>query len=146
MESRCPKGKTELVLTQFNKTEGFSDRWSYFDYIEYSLCRFRIVSDKPQSNIVLEFDRITGSAEFTLMIMSKDTFEFPKDVQVINKDSQQISFRVSGEYYEFLIYIEPSSVTSGSYRLSTWLEEGYQPTAFDQFQDEPEEELTSQPE
>lgn len=56
------------------------------------------------------------------MIMLKNNFEFPQFTFEVKADSVQKSFNVSGEFYEFIVYIMPDSFTSGSYSVDSYIE------------------------
>lgn len=62
--------------------------------------------------------------------MLKDKFEYPQKSIEVTVNSPQKSFNISGDYFEYLLYIIPDTYSSGSYRVNTFLEPGYQPAAF----------------
>jgi hypothetical protein len=59
--------------------------------------------------------------------MDVNTFEFPIQTYKITSSSQQNSFNVSGTYYQFYIYVLPDAFSSGSYRVSSYIEKAWQP-------------------
>ena len=83
------------------------------------------------SNIILEISEITDNANIKIFIMNKNEFSYPKQTYDVSKDSSQKNFNISGSYFEYILYIMPDTYSSGSYRVNAYLEEGYQPKAFD---------------
>jgi hypothetical protein len=69
--TRCPTGNTNLYLMEFNKNNGFSDSWGWFQYIYGSVCKFRIWTGHPKSNLILEVSDITDTASLRIFIMSQ---------------------------------------------------------------------------
>ena len=57
--------------------------------------------------------------------MNKGQFEYPMKVYTVGINSPQKSFNISGAYFEYRIYTMPDTYSSGSYRVTAWLEEGY---------------------
>lgn len=106
---RCPQGNRDLYINEYDKAFGFSDQWGWFNYNAFSICKFRIHSDKPKSNLLLNLVDINGEVEFTLMIMQKNRYQFPQYVFSIKRDSTQRSFNVSADYFEYFLYIMPDS-------------------------------------
>jgi hypothetical protein len=59
--------------------------------------------------------------------MDKGTFEFPREVYDISMNSLSTNFNISGDYFEFYFYVLPDTYSSGSYRITYYLEETYNP-------------------
>ena len=64
--------------------------------------------------------------------MDKDSFSYPKATYQIDKDSPQKNFNVSGNYFEFRVFVIPDTYASGSYRVDTFIEKQWVPKAFDE--------------
>ena len=66
----------------------------------------------------------------TVMVMSKNKYQFPQYVFEVKKDSAQKTFNVSGSYFEYILYIMPDTFQSGAYQVSAMIEKQYVPSAF----------------
>lgn len=59
--------------------------------------------------------------------MNKNKFEFPIDqVELTSSDKGKV-FNVSGTYFEYMLYVQPTSDSSGSYSFTAELEETWVP-------------------
>ena len=128
--SRCPQGNVELDVQEYDRVQGFSDSWAWYQYLFGSICKFRVFSTQPASNIILKVSSIVGTASVRVFIMDKDVFSYPRQAFDVVLGSSQTSFNISSNYFEYLIYVLPDTFSSGSYRIEVLLEQAYQPTAF----------------
>lgn len=55
--------------------------------------------------------------------MSKSVFELPARVFEINSDTEIRNFNVSGSWFKLYVYVLPDTYSSGSYWLTTYIEE-----------------------
>jgi len=84
---RCPTGNTDLYLNSFGIKSGFSDSWGWFQYIAFSVCKFRVRTDRPGSNLLLDLRDISGENSVVVMVMLKNTFEYPQFTFEIGPDT-----------------------------------------------------------
>jgi hypothetical protein len=63
--------------------------------------------------------------------MPKGEFSYPVQAFDVSSTSEQKNFNVSGKSFEYALIVKPESFASGEYRVNTWLEEAYQPPAFE---------------
>ena len=102
------------------------------------MCSFRVSSALPQSSLLLDVQEIKGSVEMVMLVMQKEQFSYPLQVFKLTPESEVRTFNVSGDNYELLIYLRPSSYSSGSYRLNARVERQFAPKAFEYLLEEPE--------
>jgi hypothetical protein len=105
---------------------GFSDQWSMFHYSQNSVCKFKISTIIPHTNLIVDVTDLKGSAKLLLIVMPKDEFTYPLEVIEINKGSLITTFNISGANYEFLLVSTPDAYSSGSYRVNARTEKSYQ--------------------
>lgn len=128
--NRCPQGNVELDLTEYDRVQGFSDSWAWYQYIFGSVCKFRVYSSNAASNIILKVNSVVGAAPVRVFIMDKNAFTYPQQSYDVVVGSTQTNFNISSTYFEFLVYVLPDTFSSGSYRIDVSLEKAYQPEAF----------------
>ena len=63
--------------------------------------------------------------------MPKDKYEYPQYQFDVRDNSTQKTFNISGDYFEYFLYIMPDTFQSGAYAVSAMIEEQYKPTAFE---------------
>ena len=59
------------------------------------------------------------------MIMPKNQFKLPTYTFDVQLGSELKSFNISGEYFEYMVYVKPDTFTGGSYAVIAWIEEIY---------------------
>ena len=75
---RCPSGNTDLYLIEMDKRNGFSDSWGWFQYMQNTVCKYRIHSDVPKVNVILDIGELSGKTSVRVIIMPKNSFEYPQ--------------------------------------------------------------------
>ena len=73
----------------------------------------------------MNFTEFSGEQTVTVMIMPKNEFKFPTYTFEVMLGSEQKSFNISGEYFEYMIYVLPDTYTGGTYAVTAWIEEIY---------------------
>ena len=107
--ARCPSGNTDLYINEWNQRQGISDSWGWFQYTAYSVCKFRVHSDKPKSNLLLSVDSISPSQQLVVMVMQKNKQQFPDYTFTVSSTSNQTKFNVSAEYFEYWVTVMPDT-------------------------------------
>lgn len=118
--------------------QGFSDSWAWYQYIFGSVCKFRVYSSNAASNIILKVNSVVGTAPVRVFIMDKNAFTYPQQSFDVVVGSTQTDFNISSNYFEYLVYVLPDTFSSGSYRIDVALERAYQPEAFQDTTEDPE--------
>ena len=59
------------------------------------------------------------------MVMRKDAYELPIATYEVTSSTWPRTFNISGEFYEYKIYVMPDTYKSGSFAVSAGIEELY---------------------
>ena len=89
-----------------------------------SICSYRIHTPRDDSNLILRVNSITGNP-VKLFVFNRDKFDYPIRSYTLSSADAQKGFNVSGIYYEFMLYVQPSD--SGQYSFTAELEPIYIP-------------------
>ena len=117
-------------MQEYDKVQGFSDSWAWYQYLFGSVCKFRVYSTRAASNVILKVSSVVGTAQVRVFIMDRDAFTYPQQAFDVVVGSSQTDFNISSNYFEYLVYVLPDTFSSGSYRIDVQLEQAYQPAAF----------------
>lgn len=142
----CPGGGVEehISVSLAERYSGFSDSWGWYKYLSGDICKFRVFA-MDEGNLVLELDKIDEDVnQATLMIMQRDTWEYPVEVEDLTVADEGKVWNVSALTYEYWLYFMPSYDRAGSYRVNVELEPLWDENPWQA--DEPEDETVDESE